>query len=92
MKLHKRSEGVFQVCPTKKYKCETCHDTGWYGDNGPGIKGNNEYQRCECMAETKVKICPMCDGRGVLYPEEIEEEIWIKRYSKKHMKQLMNGE
>ena len=33
----------------KKYKCELCQDTGWYGDNGPGIKGNREYVRCECV-------------------------------------------
>lgn len=35
---------------TKPYKCETCKDTGWYGDNGPGIKGNREYVPCECQA------------------------------------------
>jgi hypothetical protein len=35
------------------YKCEQCHDTGWYGDNGPGIKGNREYQPCECQGTTK---------------------------------------
>lgn len=33
-----------------KYQCETCHDTGFYGDNGPGIKGNGEYVACECPA------------------------------------------
>lgn len=27
--------------------CETCHDTGLYGDNGPGIKGNREIQECD---------------------------------------------
>jgi len=32
----------------KKYKCELCNDTGWYGDNGPGIAGNREYIPCEC--------------------------------------------
>ena len=47
----------------KQYKCELCYDTGWYGDNGPGIKGNKEYQRCECMTETKTTICPICKGR-----------------------------
>lgn len=26
------------------YKCETCIDTGFYGDNGPRIKYNTEYQ------------------------------------------------
>jgi len=35
-------------------KCKLCRDTGWYGDNGPGIKGNNEYQRCECGQLGKV--------------------------------------
>ncbi len=29
-------------------KCENCRDTGWYGDNGPGIVGNHEFHRCEC--------------------------------------------
>ncbi len=29
-------------------KCELCNDTGYYGDQGPGIKGNDEYSRCEC--------------------------------------------
>jgi hypothetical protein len=29
-------------------KCEMCNNTGWYGDNGPGIAGNREYNRCEC--------------------------------------------
>jgi len=48
-----------------RYKCEVCHDTGWYGDNGPGIKGNREYQRCECAGETKMRICPVCKGTGL---------------------------
>ena len=30
--------------------CEACADTGWYGDNGPGIKGNRECHPCDqCM-------------------------------------------
>jgi DnaJ-class molecular chaperone len=49
-----------------KPKCEDCRDTGWYGDLGPGIRGNREYQRCECMAPTKMKICPTCNGAGVI--------------------------
>ena len=45
----------------KAFKCETCQDTGWYGDNGPGIKGNNEYQRCECKCTpTGTHPCPGC--------------------------------
>ncbi len=49
-----------------KYKCEECHDTGWYGDNGPGITGNREYQRCECGATTQHSTCPTCGGRGII--------------------------
>jgi len=31
--------------------CESCNDTGWCGDNGPGIRGNREYYPCEdCTA------------------------------------------
>jgi hypothetical protein len=36
--------------------CETCNGTGFYGDNGPGIMGNVEYQPCECGIENKVYI------------------------------------
>jgi len=42
----------------KKYKCEDCHDTGWVGDNGPGMKGNSEYHECECGSEPKPKRYP----------------------------------
>ena len=28
-------------------KCETCADTGWDGDNGPGRNGNNEFVPCD---------------------------------------------
>ena len=31
-----------------KYNCELCHDTGYYGDNGPGTMNNNEYVKCTC--------------------------------------------
>jgi hypothetical protein len=27
--------------------CELCKGSGWYGDNGPGIRGNREYVPCE---------------------------------------------
>jgi hypothetical protein len=33
--------------PTGDFKCEVCCDTGYYGDNGPGIKGNTEYHPCD---------------------------------------------
>ena len=32
-------------------KCEACNDTGYYGDNCAGIKGNTEYTHCECRTE-----------------------------------------
>lgn len=38
----------------KAYKCDDCHDTGWYGDNGPGIRGNREYAPCECREKGKI--------------------------------------
>ena len=28
--------------------CEICHDTGWYGNNGPGRRGNREFTPCDC--------------------------------------------
>ena len=27
--------------------CETCEDTGYYGDYGPGIMYNSEYHECD---------------------------------------------
>ena len=27
---------------------ELCNGTGFYGDNGPGQKGNREYVQCDC--------------------------------------------
>ena len=33
--------------------CEDCLDTGWGGDNGPGILGNNEYCACSCDPELR---------------------------------------
>ena len=38
--------------------CEDCHDTGYAGDNGPGIRENREYVPCECnfIARNKRKI------------------------------------
>jgi len=32
----------------EKFKCSLCEDTGYYGDQGPGIEGNDEYGHCEC--------------------------------------------
>jgi len=39
-------------------KCEYCNDTGYYGDNGPGIVGNGEYHPCdECDADPSKCKC-----------------------------------
>jgi len=47
--------------------CKICNDTGWYGDNNPGIRGNREYCRCECKE----------DGQ---HKEEVS--IMVKNFSK----------
>ena len=52
----------------KQYKCEQCQDTGWYGDNGPGIKGNREYIRCECKTNPKESICDNDEEEGSPFP------------------------
>jgi hypothetical protein len=49
-------------------ECEYCDDTGYYGDNGPGIDGNTEYHPCDqCVLTTgkdnrqyKVCKCKQC--------------------------------
>ena len=30
--------------------CELCKGSGFYGDNGPGRRGNNESHECECTS------------------------------------------
>ncbi len=45
--------GDFTELGDPKYKCNTCKDTGFYGDNGPGRKGNIEYIACDmCPKKT----------------------------------------
>ena len=39
------------VCPY--YHCLVCENTGYYGDNGSGIEGNNEYIECDVCEEVK---------------------------------------
>ena len=36
-----------KILRRSEMKCETCADTGFYGDNGAGIKGNNEWMKCD---------------------------------------------
>lgn len=39
--------------PPRRYRCEECHDTGYFGDYGPGIRGNNEWTPCDCRRQAK---------------------------------------
>jgi len=49
------------------YGCDACNDTGYYGDNGPGIAGNGEWHECdECTVSdrcrrTHVQNCANCE-------------------------------
>jgi hypothetical protein len=38
---------------SRRYKCDECHDTGYFGDMGPGRAGNNEYVPCDCRRDTR---------------------------------------
>lgn len=62
----------------KQFKCEVCQDTGYYGDNGPGIRGNNEYQLCDTDVHYRAREttgdqnsipCPECGQRIRNLPE-----------------------
>ena len=35
------------------FRCPTCKGTGFYGDNGPGIKDNREYVACDICHNQK---------------------------------------
>ena len=50
----------------KRYKCEVCHDTGWYGDNGPGLRGNQESQPCDQCPDVRAKA-------------EMEQDVELRR-------------
>jgi hypothetical protein len=39
-----------------KDKCDLCNGSGYYGDTGPGKKGNAEWQPCECSYRSDEKI------------------------------------
>lgn len=43
--------------------CELCNGSGWYGDNGPGIRGNREYVPCEhCNPKADGDYAVLGDG------------------------------
>ena len=65
-------------------KCEKCHDSGFYGDNGPGRKGNTEYTRCECQESVPCISHHVCD----CIKERLDkiEAVWQKY---KHLDYLL---
>ena len=40
---------------TPDHRCPTCHDTGFYGDHGPGWRDNYEVMECECDPVARAK-------------------------------------
>ena len=61
------SRGLDLSTPSKESergeRCEYCNDSGYYGDNGPGLLGNTEAHECDQCA---VVPDPRMDFRGVL--------------------------
>lgn len=66
--------------------CEACRGTGFYGDNGSGIAGNREWQRCECavgrslpvtvaVREIEYQANVIANTRRLLHVAEIEERV-----------------
>jgi hypothetical protein len=53
--------------------CELCAGSGWYGDNGPGIKGNREYVPCE-------RRNPSGSTFGIIMKEPNRKESFHKKY------------
>ncbi len=46
-------------------KCELCNGTKFYGNNGPGRRGNREYVRCEiCNPDDAPPASKMCHNCG----------------------------
>lgn len=52
--------------------CELCEGTGFYGDNGPGIKGNDEWQECECVPEKFT-----AKAMGVTLPDDLNPAPFV---------------
>jgi hypothetical protein len=53
--------------------CELCAGSGWYGDNGPGIKGNREYVPCE-------RCNPSGSTFDIIMKEPNRKESFHKKY------------
>ena len=52
-------------------KCDLCNDTGYYGDNGPGIENNTEYHQCD-------KCPPVA---------ECECQMWARKFTREELNQ-----
>lgn len=53
--------------------CELCKGSGFYGDNGPGRRGNAEYIRCDC---TIPKAEPQGGAPGLREAARLFLEWW----------------
>jgi len=56
-------------------KCELCNDTGYYGDNGPGIKGNVEYAICECREPKEPTTDELIKEGSLRHPDSFANTI-----------------
>jgi hypothetical protein len=65
--------------------CEYCHDTGYYGDHGPGIEGNNEYHECDMCTINKYTTLPS------VWVEKEQLKAEVERL-KKQIKQLTHNQ
>jgi methylphosphotriester-DNA--protein-cysteine methyltransferase len=61
----------------KDKNCELCAGSGWYGDNGPGIKGNREYVPCERCNPRGEEATPDSKSDRALLEEAV---ILIRQY------------
>lgn len=64
--------------------CELCAGSGWYGDNGPGIKGNREYVPCERCNPRGEEASPDSKSDRAL----LEEAVRLLKISYRHLPQL----
>ena len=70
-------------------QCETCQDTGWYGDNGPGIKGNSEYQPCDqCQKGYNIENSERLQQRSLRAENERLRQKLDKTLDTSHLRYL----
>lgn len=65
--------------------CDVCADTGWYGDNGPGIKGNSEYQPCDhCIKGAEAAAKTVANGERLRAALDQERKARLAAEKKLH--------